>query len=179
MWDNLPLVKVIIFAVVSVGAIFVSWASLRNLRSYGFYRFFAFESLLVLVLLNVDHWFHDPFSATQIISWALLIASFILAVHGFHLLRVIGDPEEGVETTTLVTLGAYKYIRHPLYSSLLFLAWGIFFKDPSSIGGLLALAATLFLVAAGRVEEAENLCFFGEVYKQYMKQTKMFIPYLF
>lgn len=66
-----------------------------------------------------------------------------------------------------------------MYSSLLFLAWGIFFKAPSWLGGLLALAATLFLVATSRVEEAENLRFFGEAYREYMKQTKMFIPFLF
>jgi protein-S-isoprenylcysteine O-methyltransferase Ste14 len=53
-----------------------------------------------------------------------------------------GDAIE--KTTILVTTGAYRYIRHPLYSSLLFLAWGIFFKAPSWPGGLLALAATFF-----------------------------------
>ena len=83
------------------------------------------------------------------------------------------------KTTALVTVGIYRYIRHPLYSSLLFLAWGIFFKDPSWPGGLLAVVATLFLVATARVEEAENVRFFGEEYKEYMKQTKMFIPFLF
>jgi protein-S-isoprenylcysteine O-methyltransferase Ste14 len=83
------------------------------------------------------------------------------------------------KTTALVTTGAYSYIRHPLYSSLLFLAWGIFFKDPSWLGGLLALGATLFLVATARVEEAENLRFFGEAYREYMKQTGMFVPFLF
>ena len=83
------------------------------------------------------------------------------------------------KTTTLITSGAYRYIRHPLYSSLLFLAWGIYFKDPSGLGGLLALAATLFLVATARVEEAENLAFFGEQYREYMGRTKMFVPFLF
>jgi protein-S-isoprenylcysteine O-methyltransferase Ste14 len=83
------------------------------------------------------------------------------------------------KTTTLVTTGVYCYIRHPLYSSLLFLAWGIFFKTPSWLGGLLALTATLCLAATARVEEAENLRFFGDAYRKYMKQTKMFIPFLF
>jgi protein-S-isoprenylcysteine O-methyltransferase Ste14 len=36
----------------------------------------------------------------------------------------------------------------------------------------------LFLVATARVEEAENLRFFGEEYQEYMKRTKMFVPYL-
>jgi protein-S-isoprenylcysteine O-methyltransferase Ste14 len=42
----------------------------------------------------------------------------------------------------------------------------------------LALGATLFLVATARIEEAENVRFFGPSYSEYVKQTKMFIPYL-
>jgi hypothetical protein len=38
------------------------------------------------------------------------------------------------KTTQLVTTGVFKYIRHPLYSSLLLLAWGVFFKHPSWVG---------------------------------------------
>lgn len=94
-------------------------------------------------------------------------------------MRLIGKPEGSFEnTTTLVRLGAYRYIRHPLYSSLLWLAWGIFFKDPSLPGGVLALAALAFLVATAKVEEAENLHRFGADYAAYMKTTKMFIPFL-
>jgi protein-S-isoprenylcysteine O-methyltransferase Ste14 len=83
------------------------------------------------------------------------------------------------KTTSLVTVGAYRYIRHPLYSSLLFLAWGVFFKNPSWPGAILAVTATLFLVMTARMEEAEDVRFFGPAYQAYMKQTKMFIPFLF
>jgi protein-S-isoprenylcysteine O-methyltransferase Ste14 len=182
------IIKVVVFLVATSALAHVSRASLTNPRSHGFHRFFAWEAILALALLNVDRWFRDPLSWHQLLSWFLLMISLFLVIHGFLVLRYIGRPDSKRDdaslytfekTTNLVTVGAYRYIRHPLYSSLLFLAWGILFKDPSSIGGLLALAATLFLVAAGRVEEAENLRFFGEVYRQYMKRTKMFIPYLF
>jgi protein-S-isoprenylcysteine O-methyltransferase Ste14 len=180
MWDNLPLLKLIVFAVVSVGAFSLSWPFLRDPHSHGFPRIFAFESLLVLILLNVGRWIHDPFSVPQIASWCLLACSLGLAVHGFYLLHVIGKPQGGVDsTTTLVTLGAYRYIRHPLYSSLLLLGWGTFLKDPSLLGGGLAIAATAFLIATARLEEAENLRKFGDDYAAYMKATKMFIPFLF
>ncbi len=176
----LLLVKLIIFAVANAGILFVSWKPLRNPGSHGFYRFFAFESILVLFLLNVEHWFRGPFSAFQIVSWLLLLSSLVLAVHGFYLLRVIGRPKSGIEsTTTLMIVGAYKHIRHPLYSSLLFFAWGVFFKDPSLLGGILAVAATAFLAATAKVEEVENLQKFGAEYAAYMKTTRMFIPFLF
>ncbi len=172
--------KLIIFAAMSGLIVHVSWESLRNLRSHGFFRFFAFESLLILILLNLEHWFRNPFSALQIVSWLLLLASLFLAVHGFHLLRVIGRPKGEIEdTTTLVMLGAYKYVRHPLYASLLLLGWGTFFKSPSLLGGILAVTASTFLTAAARVEETENLDKFGADYAAYMGTTKMFIPFLF
>ena len=173
-------IKLVIFAIVSGGIIFVSWTSFRNPRSHGFYRFFAFESTLVLILLNLDNWFRDPFSIHQIVSWLLLFVSIVLVAHGIYLLRVVGRPKSGIEsTTTLVIVGAYKYIRHPLYSSLLFLAWGVFFKAPSILGGILAAVATAFLVTTARIEESENVQKFGVEYAAYMKTTRMFIPFLF
>ena len=182
------LVKVVVFLGATAGLATVSRGSLRDARSHGFYRFFAWEAILVLILLNLDVWFRDPASWYQIVSWCLLLVSLFLVVHGVHLLKRIGKPDErreddtlvGIErTTALVTVGAYRYIRHPLYSSLLFLGWGVFFKAPSWIGGLLALAATLFLVATARIEEAENAAFFGPAYEAYKEQTRMFIPFLF
>ena len=83
------------------------------------------------------------------------------------------------KTTRLVTAGAYKYIRHPLYSSLLFLAWGVFFKAPSWPGGGLAALATLSLFMTGKMEETENIRFFGSAYEEYMRENKMFIPFVF
>jgi protein-S-isoprenylcysteine O-methyltransferase Ste14 len=187
--DNMPTeLKLITFVVASAGIIYVSRASLRSLGFHGFYRFFAWEAILALALLNLDDWFDEPFSPTQIVSWFCLCLSLFLVIHGVQLLRMVGKPDEGRDdtpligmekTTTLVTVGAYRYVRHPLYSSLLFLAWGVFLKSPSWLGGGLAIAATAFLAAAAKVEEDENTRYFGAAYREYMKQTKMFIPFLF
>jgi protein-S-isoprenylcysteine O-methyltransferase Ste14 len=186
--DTLTIVKLVCFVLGTAFLVYVSRASLAVPGSHGFYRFFAWVAILALALLNIDVWFRDPFSWHQLISWILLVASVILVIAGVRLLRQMGKPDAERDdvpmvafekTTTLVTTGAYGYIRHPLYSSLLFLAWGIFFKAPSWLGGLLTLAATLCLAATARVEEAENLRFFGEEYREYMNKTKKFIPYLF
>ena len=180
--------QVVVFLIASAGIIWVSRSALLDFRSHGFYRFFAWEAILALILLNLDRWFYRPFSLHQLLSWPLLIASLFLVIDGFRLLRLVGQPDDarddpsliGIEkTTTLVTVGAYRYIRHPLYSSLLFLAWGTFFKDPSWLGVFLALTATVFLTLTARIEEAENSRFFGAAYQSYIKQTKMFIPFLF
>jgi protein-S-isoprenylcysteine O-methyltransferase Ste14 len=83
------------------------------------------------------------------------------------------------KTTALVTTGIYRYIRHPMYSSLLFLAWGVFFKSPSWADGLIVAVATLALLATARTEEAEDLRFFGEAYREYTRRSKRFIPFIF
>ena len=133
--------KILIFVVLSAPLAYISRVPLKTPRSHGFYRFFAWEFILALVLLNIDRWFYDPFSIHQLVSWVLLIATFVPGVPGIHLLITQGKPVSkrsddvaliGIEKTTrLVTTGVFKYIRHPLYCSLLLLAWGAFFKNPA------------------------------------------------
>jgi protein-S-isoprenylcysteine O-methyltransferase Ste14 len=182
-----------VFVVGSAVIVYVSRASLLAPRSHGFYRFFAWETILALAVLNLERWFAHPFAWHQLISWLLLVVSLFLVIHGVRLLKQMGKQNarrddgrqsdgallEFEKTTAIVTTGAYKYIRHPLYSSLLFLAWGIAFKSPGWLNMLLGLIATGFLVATARAEEAEDIRFFGPAYQAYMKQTRMFIPFLF
>ena len=179
----------IIFIVVSLIITAVSWKSLQQPGSHGFYRFFAWETILALFVINMNVWFYKPFAWNQIISWILLVISFIPLVFGVQSLRTRGKPAEQREgepsllafekTTALVTSGIYHYIRHPLYSSLFLLTWGIFFKSLSLPAIILAVVATLFLVATARADEAECTRFFGLQYQEYMKTTRMFVPYIF
>ena len=171
--------KIAIFIIVSIGILILFLKYLRQRHSHDFYVFFAFQSILWLLFLNMDYWFRNTFSAMQIVSWLLLLCSLILVIQGFYLLHRIGRPEHGIETTTvLVKRGIYKYIRHPLYSSLMSLNWGIFFKDFSLFSITLVLIATIFLIATAMVEEKENIQKFGAEYTAYMKETKRFIPFL-
>lgn len=180
--------KLVIFVAGSLLLGYVSRRAVRVANSHGFYRFFAWELILGLAVLNIDVWFAKPLAWHQLISWALLLGSLFLVIHGIWLLRRMGRQDTNRQdaglytfekTTRLVTDGAYRYIRHPLYSSLLFLAWGIFFKLPSILGIGLALLITLFLFLTARSEEAENIRFFGEAYREYMQRTKMFVPFVF
>lgn len=181
--------KLIVFVTASIFLVYISRASLRKPDSHGFYRFFAWECILVLFLLNVGGWFIDPFSWHQLIAWTLLVACLIPLAFGVKTLRGRGqanDQRPGdpsllsfEKTTALVTTGIYAYIRHPLYSSLLLLAWGIFFKAPSLPGVTLALVATAFLIATARADEWECVRFFGKQYQDYMQTTRRFIPFLY
>lgn len=179
-------IQLIIFLFGTICIIWVSRSSLQDVQSHGFYRFFAWEFILIMFALNVRFWIIDLFSFRQIISWILLIVSVLLIFQGVQLFHQKGNLDQerddpslvGIEKTTeLVTVGIYQYIRHPFYSSLLFLAWGIFFKHITWLSILLAMTTTIFLIITAKKEEVENSEFFGEKYQDYMKSTKMFIPY--
>ncbi len=178
--ELLVLLQWMAFGAFSVGAVWLSRYSLLKPRAYGFARFFAFELIFALLIRAAPFWFADPLAIRQVASWILLLASGALAVHGFYLLHTVGQPSEDIETTTVfVQQGAYRWIRHPLYLSLMLLAWGCFLKMTDSPGGLLVIGATALLVITARVEEAENMRKFGAAYEDYCQRTKMFIPTLF
>jgi uncharacterized protein (DUF486 family) len=179
----------IAFVFLTLVLAYISRKSLGSPQSHGFYRFFAWECILGLFLLNVRFWITQPLAWNQLIAWNLLFASLIPLGFGVHFLRTQGKPIEKREgdpsllafekTTNLVTSGIYKYIRHPLYCSLLLLTWGIFFKHITLTAATLAVTATVFLVFTAKADEAECTRFFGNQYQDYMKRSKMFIPYIF
>jgi protein-S-isoprenylcysteine O-methyltransferase Ste14 len=178
----------IVFLIGSAGFIFLSRKAFTHPYSHGFPRFFAFEALLGLVVLNAPNWFTRPFSLPQVISWALLILAAYLAGYAIWVLRTAGAPDQSLtdahrlgmeKTTRLVTTGPYQTVRHPMYTSLLCLAWGIFLKQIGLLSTLFAIIISLTLLLTAVYEERENLVTFGEEYARYMKKTRRFIPFIF
>jgi protein-S-isoprenylcysteine O-methyltransferase Ste14 len=175
--DPLELLLLVVLSGLAVAASMHAW---RTHQTYGYFRFLAFESLAALIVSNVGHWFHEPLSLRQILSWMILAGSTVLAIHGVKLLRSVGRARSRVmeDTQTVVQTGVYRYIRHPLYASLLFFGWGVFCKGLDLLSFLLALTATTFLIVTARYEERFNIAYFGSAYAEYMKRTKMFVPLL-
>jgi protein-S-isoprenylcysteine O-methyltransferase Ste14 len=176
------------FALGTLLLLALSWRALRRPQSHGFYRFFAWEAILALLVLNGPLWFVERFAAHQLLSWALLCASLLLLFAGLHQLRRMGRPDEQrtdpelfafERTSQLVTTGIFHLIRHPLYASLLLLAWGVACKQPGALSWALALLASLALWLTAKRDEAECLQQFGEAYRDYMQRSRMFIPWLF
>ncbi len=173
-----------------VGTLFFSLLSRQSIRkpgTHGYYRFFAWEFMLVLYVLNLPAWYHEIDALHQVIAGVFFMISLFLIVTGAIQLRLFGKPDDKrndvpmlhfEKTTVLVTTGIYQYIRHPIYGSLFFLCWGFFFKNPSIIGGVIAVLASIFLMLAARVEENECIRFFGDQYRDYMKHSKILIPFI-
>jgi protein-S-isoprenylcysteine O-methyltransferase Ste14 len=174
----------------TIGSGFILWWSRKSLRypgTHGFYRFFAWEAILLLFALNDAPWGQNIFSAHQIIATVLMLLSILLVQQGIVALRRHGKACEQREapgfytfekTTSLVRSGVFAYIRHPMYASLLALAWGAYFQRPSQLGSGVALLGSIFLVLTAKADEKECLQYFGKQYAEYKQQTWMFIPYV-
>lgn len=77
----------------------------------------------------------------------------------------------------MMTSGAYRLVRHPIYSGMLIAALGT--SLVIGIPGLLILLGFVAMVISRiGVEERLMLQLFGDRYLQYKKRTKMLIPYL-
>lgn len=179
--------NLLIFGLLSFPVICISKRNLFKPKSHGFYRFLSWECILWLFASNYRLWFNDPLSTHQIFSWLLLFIAIYPVIAGTIQLKKKGNSGKLREdqtlfqfekTSTLVDSGIYKYIRHPLYSSLIFLTWGIFLKNTTLFLFVIAAFSTVFLYLAARFDEKECLEYFGEKYTGYMKRSKRFIPFL-
>jgi protein-S-isoprenylcysteine O-methyltransferase Ste14 len=182
------MIRIILFIACTLFFLRISWRALKNPGTHGFYRFFIFEGILLLVLVNHPYWFSDPFSPTHLLSWFLLLVSIVFIIQSLIMLKRQGGHAERAEmpenfafenTVNVVETGVYRYVRHPMYSSLLFLAWGAFFKHIKPLNIALIFTVSVLLVIAAKVEERENIRYFGAAYQRYMQRTKMFVPWLF
>ncbi len=180
--------KWIVFGVLSAVLALISRRSLLKTGSHGFYRFWAWECILGLLVVNIRFWFIHPLAFHQLVSWILLVWSLVLLAAGlpvFLQARRKQQPRQDDQlfsfekTSELIESGIYHYIRHPMYASLLFLAWGIYFKnpEPALLGAVLPASLLMYLTA--RKDEQECLSYFGARYSAYMKRTRMFVPFLF
>ncbi|ADH84965.1 methyltransferase family protein [Desulfurivibrio alkaliphilus] len=181
------MLEIVLFAVLSIPLVFLSWRALFNLRRHGVYRFITWECILWIGVNNIN----QPTESKAILGFspatALLIAALLIVLSSLSVMlqhgKISGKRKDetlfGFEkTTSLVEVGLFRYIRHPMYLSLLCLTWGLLLKNPEPGLLLVALVGTITCIYTALIEEQENIAYFGEEYRQYMHRTKMFIPFI-
>jgi protein-S-isoprenylcysteine O-methyltransferase Ste14 len=122
----------------------------------------------------------------QIFAWVFLLVSGYLVIAGVLQMKKTGkqvkDRDKTLyqfeQTSELIDVGIFKFIRHPLYSSLLFLTWGIYLKNTTNLLLFTALLSTIFLYITAIYDEKECIKYFGDNYIDYMKRSKRFIPFI-
>jgi len=82
------------------------------------------------------------------------------------------------ESCILITDGVYKYIRHPMYFSVIVSMLGVLFLKFSFLEMVLYILLVTNMVIKMLYEESLWHCDRDE-YKEYAKSTKRLIPYVF
>jgi protein-S-isoprenylcysteine O-methyltransferase Ste14 len=108
-----------------------------------------------------------------------------LALAGFALLQwaqiTLGkswsDTPRIMKEQALITRGPYQFIRHPIYTAFILILGSTLLISANGFIGLAWLSMTVLEVAS-RVgfEESVMLGFFGDQYRDYMKNTGRLLP---
>lgn len=126
-------------------------------------------------------WGHTLFSSIgywgMYINYICAIIALFLILNGWrNIYKRYWSKEEG--TRSLVKSGVYRYIRHPQYTGLLLLSFGMI-AEWATIPLIIMYPVMIGMyVRLAKKEEKDMLEEFGNQYREYMKDTKMFIPYI-
>jgi protein-S-isoprenylcysteine O-methyltransferase Ste14 len=79
-------------------------------------------------------------------------------------------------TATLVTTGPYRWIRHPMYTTVLILVTAVTLLTANLAIAFSGLAMFALLAARSRLEERRLEEKFGDAYRAYQRRTGRFLP---
>lgn len=155
---------------------------IANARVYvEYFITYAVGTILTLELLGLSFY---PFSKPelQLPGLLLVIIGFVICILARRELShnwTAGQEYQIKKGHTLITSGIYKYIRHPIYTGIFFMLFG---------GGLVAqsyfvMVVVIYALTRGTIlaqrEEQILSEHFGEKYKDYMKSSHRFIPFIY
>jgi protein-S-isoprenylcysteine O-methyltransferase Ste14 len=130
--------------------------------------------VVVLLVLIMEGWLlgeNVVAILVQILAVGLMI--WARATFGRRSFHVAGGPTEG----GLVTSGPYRYVRHPIYASVLYFIWAGVITHLSIVSLLLGLCSILGVGMRIFVEEKLLRERYPE-YREYARRTRRLVPFL-
>lgn len=120
-------------------------------------------------------------AVNETIAVPLACASIALIAYtiGTHRVPLALWHQDDDAPRSIVTYGAYKYVRHPFYSSFLLALTGTVIACPHP-GTILCLAYTALMLhyTASKEERKLSNSEFGDEYRRYLAHTGRFLPRL-
>ena len=140
--------------------------------------------LVVVVWIAVGYGFRLPTPVSTpimldvaAVGAALCIAGCAFAIWArFSLGRSWGMPMTRHSAPELVTTGPYRFVRHPIYTGILFMLVGTSLVYWLAAGPSLAFIG--YFVYSARREESDMERQFPDTYPAYKRHSKMLIPFL-
>jgi protein-S-isoprenylcysteine O-methyltransferase Ste14 len=109
-------------------------------------------------------------TAIHIVSNLLMFGGLFIIARGWHQVhRAQG---------ALVTIGLYRWIRHPQYSGLFLITIGLLIQWPTIITALTWPILVAMYVRLARREEGDMERQFGDAYRAYAARVPRFVPHL-
>ncbi len=120
----------------------------------------------------------EPGAWGVVIGWGLVVLGAALGVaSGVALGRNLTPFPEPRERASLVTVGPYRFARHPIYGGVLLAVVGWTVASGSVAVALLTLVAMVFFDAKRRFEERSLRARFAD-YEAYREETRVFVPFV-
>ena len=148
-------------------------------------RVFSAISVLVLVVAPPLEFslLAGPLPREGYLTWvgvALFLTGLIIQTLAMWTLKGLFTVRLGIQPQhELITIGVYRFIRYPGYTSYILSILGIGFMMSSLITIGLSICVTLFLVWRIGHEERMLLDEFGAAYRAYMESTKRLVPFVY
>lgn len=145
--------------------------------------FFAAGAVLVVCFAGVWQPWYVPIPGGAVVNETLAVpfacASIALITYtiGTHRVPLALWHQEDDAPRSIVTYGAYKYVRHPFYSAFLLALTGTLVACPHP-GTLVCLIVTALMLhyTAGKEEHKLSNSEFGDEYRGYLARTGRFLP---
>ena len=152
--------------------------------------FYALSSGIALtVLLLFWQRIPDPRVSASGLSYWLLRVMFFVCMAGFHwVAKSLGSFDalgikqikrrlrnKETREMPLAVKGAYRWVRHPLYSISLLMIWSCPVLTADRL--LFNVLWSVWIVAATMMEERDLVYKFGDQYRAYQMHVPMIIPY--
>ncbi len=148
---------------------------------YNLFSFISFLPILYLVATLPDAPLYSiptPISYLMILGQGIGIVLLIVGVLQTDTLSFVGLRQlfEEEKSSTLVTRGLYRFVRHPLYTAGLLILW---LSPQVTVNSFtMYLGATIYILIGAYFEERKLLREFGEAYAEYKSKTPMLIPWV-
>ncbi len=141
-------------------------------------NYLSLIAFLIAVAAMVLLMFRHHLIATSPVFIGIQIAAIFLMIwarvtFGLRSFHATASTSKG----ELVTTGPYRYLRHPIYASVIYFIWAGQVQSPTIISLSLAVLATAALFIRMILEE-DFLKTKYPGYLEYMKHAKRIIPFL-